>query len=116
MFQTGEINTGSFEGGGALKTIDLSMGEVTTLIEVPDGMRNRDVREHLFGQTTDRDLRRRQADKVSRLFRRLQAHGLVAKIPRSRRWRLTQRKTLLISVFLTCHYEKHSELFAHLAA
>jgi len=38
MFQTGEINTGSFEGGGALKTIDLSTGEVTTLIEVPDGV------------------------------------------------------------------------------
>jgi hypothetical protein len=38
MFQTGEINTGSFEGGGALKTIDLATGQVKTLLEVPDGV------------------------------------------------------------------------------
>ncbi len=39
MFQTGEINTGSFQGGGALKTIDLARGGlVTTLYEVPEGV------------------------------------------------------------------------------
>ena len=38
MFQTGEINTGSFQGGGALKTVDLATGQVKTLLEVPDGM------------------------------------------------------------------------------
>jgi len=38
MFQTGEINTGSFQGGGALKTIDLATGAVTTLLDVPDGV------------------------------------------------------------------------------
>jgi hypothetical protein len=79
------------------------------------GIRNRDVRHQLFGETTDRDLRPRQANKVSRLFRRLHVHGLMAKIPRSRRWRLTERGTLLISVFLKCHYEKYPELLAALA-
>ena len=40
MFQTGEINTGSFQGGGALKTIDLKgRGQITTLLELPDGDR-----------------------------------------------------------------------------
>jgi hypothetical protein len=38
MFQTGEINTASFQGGGALKTIDLHRGVVTTLYEVPEGV------------------------------------------------------------------------------
>jgi hypothetical protein len=38
MFQTGEINTGSFQGGGAVKTIDLTRGEVKTLLEVPQGV------------------------------------------------------------------------------
>ncbi|HOX38403.1 MAG TPA: hypothetical protein PL033_10490 [Candidatus Brocadiia bacterium] len=39
MFQTGEINTGSFRGGGALKMIDFARGgETKTLIEVPDGI------------------------------------------------------------------------------
>jgi len=46
MFQTGEINTGSFTGGGALKTIDFGRGgEVRTLLEVPQGVaRDPDVR------------------------------------------------------------------------
>jgi hypothetical protein len=38
MFQTAEINTGSFQGGGAIKTIDLACGEVQTLLEVPAGV------------------------------------------------------------------------------
>ncbi len=39
MFQNGEINTDSFEGGAALKTIHLGLGNVTqTLVDVPDGI------------------------------------------------------------------------------
>jgi len=39
MFQTGEINAGSFTGGGALKTIDLGAGgAVRTLLELPEGV------------------------------------------------------------------------------
>ena len=46
MFQTGEINTGSFTGGGALKLVDLAKGgEVRTLAEAPQGLaRDPDVR------------------------------------------------------------------------
>jgi len=39
MFQTGEINTASFRGGGALKLIDFARGgKITTLIELPQGV------------------------------------------------------------------------------
>ena len=39
MFQTGEINTGSFRGGGALKLIDFARGgKVTTLLETREGL------------------------------------------------------------------------------
>ncbi|MBN2293803.1 MAG: PD40 domain-containing protein, partial [Pirellulales bacterium] len=39
MFQTGEINTGSFAGGGAIKTIDVSQdGKVKTLLSLPNGV------------------------------------------------------------------------------
>ena len=46
MFQTGEINTGSFQGGGAVKSIDLARGgQVRTLLEVSKGVaRDPDVR------------------------------------------------------------------------
>jgi hypothetical protein len=61
MFQTGEINTHSFEGGGAIKTIDLSRdGRVTTLLEVPEGVaRDPDVsfdgRRILFSMRRNRE-------------------------------------------------------------
>jgi len=38
MFQTGEINEGSFAGPGAIKVVDFQSGIVTTLLEVPQGV------------------------------------------------------------------------------
>ena len=38
MFQNAEINTGKFEGGSALKTLDVSTGAVKTLLELPEGV------------------------------------------------------------------------------
>jgi hypothetical protein len=50
MFQTGEINTNSFQGGGALKTIDFAKGgKVTTLIESSEGL-IRDPEVHFNGE------------------------------------------------------------------
>lgn len=50
MFQTGEINTKSFAGGGALKTIDIANGERTsTLTELPEGI-IRDPEVHFDGR------------------------------------------------------------------
>jgi hypothetical protein len=58
MFQTGEVNTGAFRSGGALKTIDLSTGQVKTLLDVPQGIaRDPDVsfdgRKILFAMRRD---------------------------------------------------------------
>jgi len=49
LFHTGEINTGCFEGGGALKTVDLVTGRVRTLFETREGM-VRDPEVHFSGQ------------------------------------------------------------------
>ena len=51
------------------------------------GFRNRDVRLHLFGAKAATD--RRRSRQVSRLVKRLHLRGRVAKIPRSRRRRVT---------------------------
>ena len=49
MFQTGEINTASFEGGGALRVLDpAGGGTVRTLLETPDGI-IRDPAVHFDG-------------------------------------------------------------------
>jgi hypothetical protein len=38
MCQTGEVNTGHFRAGGALKILELPSGKVTTLLETPKGV------------------------------------------------------------------------------
>jgi hypothetical protein len=54
------------------------------------GFRNKELARYLFGsRPTDPDERRRQSARVSRLISLLRAHGLIAKFPRSRRYRVT---------------------------
>jgi hypothetical protein len=56
------------------------------------GFTNRDIRirlqstQHLRPYAQDR---KKASSKVSRIFRRFHAHGLIAKLPGSRRWRVT---------------------------
>jgi hypothetical protein len=62
MFQTGEINTASFRGGSAIRTIDLaSGGTLRTLLEVPQGIA-RDIDVHFDGQRLVFAMRRDAAD------------------------------------------------------
>jgi len=62
MFQVGEINTDSFEGGSALKTIDLSRGGVVkTLIEAPNGIA-RDPEVSFDGRKILFSMRRNKSD------------------------------------------------------
>jgi len=54
------------------------------------GFRNRELAEHLFGPPPKDPLeRRRRCGRVSRLIGLLRAHGLVSKVPRARRYRVT---------------------------
>jgi hypothetical protein len=57
------------------------------------GFKNGDIRRQLAAtehlRTIGPDERRRSA-KVSRIFQRFHAHGLIAKIPHSRKWRTTR--------------------------
>jgi hydrazine synthase alpha subunit-like protein/WD40 repeat protein len=62
MFQTGEINTASFRGGGAVKIVDFGRGgEVTALIEIPEGVA-RDPDIAFDGKTILFSMRRNRAD------------------------------------------------------
>jgi len=64
------------------------------------GFSNPDIRQKLkdsphLKRITDP---RRQRAKVTRIFNRCHAHGLIAKIPHSRRWRLTRQGRIAMSV------------------
>jgi hypothetical protein len=56
---------------------------------IAQGFRNKDVRVALRGKATTDEERRRQSAAVGRMLRRLHVRGLIAKVPRTRRWRVT---------------------------
>lgn len=71
------------------------------------GFRNRDLAQHLFGQQpTDPIERRRRSARVTRLIQLLRAHGLVAKIPRARRYRPTFRGVAIMSAAIQLREER----------
>ena len=55
------------------------------------GFRNGDIRGPLFGTPKAASEQRRASAAVGRLLKRLHVRHLVAKIPRTRRWRVTER-------------------------
>jgi hypothetical protein len=68
------------------------------------GFRNADIRAPLFGIPNKVDEKRRASAAVGRLLKRLRVRHLVAKIPRTRRWRITEhgRHLLGTAVQLYC--------------
>jgi hypothetical protein len=72
------------------------------------GFRNRDVARQLYPRgTKDAAERRRRCGRVTRLLQVLRAHGLVAKVPRSRRYRVTVQGERLMSAAI---YVRHKHL------
>ena len=65
-----------------------------------NGLTNRSVCEHLY---SGRRVDRRMSNKVTRLLKRLHVHGLIAKIPRSRRWKPSESGLRMISSMLDVH-------------
>ena len=75
----------------------ISRGEFTTT-----GFRNRDITAILFPEAIGavRLQRRHYSSKTTRLFRMLRAHGIIKKIPKTHRYRITTRGQLLITAVL----------------
>jgi len=82
-----------------------------------NGFRNRDVAKALgICRSSDLRERRRRSARVSRLLRLLRAHGLIAKIPRSRRYRLTLRGATLMSAALYLREEDFPAVIERMSA
>ncbi len=66
------------------------------------GFANRDIAERLGIRYSDDDkVRRRQSAKISRLLQLLRAHGFIKKLPRSRRYRVTDKGFAFMSIAIT---------------
>jgi hypothetical protein len=74
------------------------------------GFANADVRPHLFAPARRFQDRARQAARTSRLLKRLHVHGLIAKIPRSPRWRVTGKAHALLSRLLLLYQQDYTNL------
>ena len=71
------------------------------------GLRNADIRQRLFGpDPRDTTERRRRSAAAGRLLKRLHVRGLIAKVPHTRRWRLTHHGRHLLTAAVQT-YQRH---------
>jgi hypothetical protein len=87
----------------------------TTVLDgdhIARGFRNADIREPLFGRPRPSVLQRRASAAVGRLLKRLHVRHLVAKIPRTRRWRVTERGRHLLGMAVQLYKVSWPELAA----
>lgn len=63
---------------------------------IAQGFRNKDIRSAMYRERPRDPDRKRHSAAVGRILKRLHVRGLVAKVPRTRRWRITDlgRRTL----------------------
>jgi len=78
-----------------------------------DGVRNRDVCRALYGSSTriDGEEARRRCARVSRILRKLWAHGLIYRVRNANLYRMTSRGYRVISAVLAFHNLEFSEAY-----
>jgi hypothetical protein len=69
-----------------------------------NGLRNGDLRQALYGEACQAEERHRQSTAVSRLLKRLHVRGMIAKIPRSRRWHVTEKGRRLLGAAVQLYH------------
>jgi hypothetical protein len=80
--------------------------------QIARGFRNGDIRGSLFGSPKPSSQPRRASAAVGRLLKRLHVRQLVAKIPRTRRWRVTERGRQLLGVAVQLYSSSWPQLAA----
>ena len=80
------------------------------------GFRNRHIRELLLRPPRGATDKRRQSNRVTRLLQRLHVRGLIARIPRTRRWRVSKKGIRLMALALRFHHDQYPKFLLELAA
>lgn len=80
------------------------------------GFRSRDIAQYLQTRTApDPKERRRQSARISRLLQLLRAHGLIRKLPKTRRYRVTDRGFAFMSAAIHLRYKAFPDDLADVA-
>jgi hypothetical protein len=77
---------------------------------IAQGFRNQDIRAAFYAESPRAPERHKHSAAVGRMLKRLQVRGLVAKVPRTRRWRVTKegRRVLSDTVHTYRRYQKQA--------
>jgi hypothetical protein len=76
------------------------------------GFRNADITKRLYGRpAAGRDEARRRCERTSRLIVKLRGHGLVAKIPRARRYRVTRYGHRVMTAAIGLHDDRFADTY-----
>ncbi len=79
------------------------------------GFTNQDIRQRLEHSPLlgpKRQTPQQRSARVSRLFRRLHLYGLIGKVPRSRRWRLTNNGLRVVASAIRLREQTFPTLYA----
>ena len=105
-----ELGTRVTRKGRAISGINPAQPETAKLFKAVlngdymiQGFCNADIRESLFGTRVSAKRKKRLSAKVCRLFKKLHARGLIAKIPHSRRWRMTRKDHRVLGPLVEAH-------------
>ena len=77
-----------------------------------NGFRNRDLRSHLYPAVKDKQKQHTQMAAVGRRLRLLRAHGLVAKVPETHRYVVTEKGRNVITALLAARNASTEKLTA----
>jgi hypothetical protein len=95
----------SYAGFNPARTQDVDLFRaVMARSQALQGFRNADVRVALHGEAKEPGRRRREAAAVGRQLKRLHVRGLIAKVPRSRRWRVTAKGQSLMGAVVRLYH------------
>jgi hypothetical protein len=77
-----------------------------------NGIRNRDVRVHLYGVANDKQQERKEMAAVGRKLRLLRAHGLIAKVSKTHRYMVTKKGRRIMTALLAARQASTEKLSA----
>lgn len=117
--EIGKICSGKKVDGKAVTGFNVWSPEVVCMMETVcdgryfvNGFRNKDIRKKLFPSIKDP---RKLSSKVSRLLKKLRQHGLIKKVPRSRRYHVTSKGRRIMGALIELRHREYPALAAKTA-
>ncbi len=77
-----------------------------------NGFRNQDIRESIFPGMQDA---KKRSSRTSRTLKKLRHHGLIKKVPRSRRYHVTSKGRRIMGALIELHHKDYPKLIAKAA-